>query len=106
VTVGQLASGTTPVRGDGFYRYDSIYRLIFAQGREHPGQQQPTGTFEIANSQIPHPNDLQALVQYFEKYSYDQVGNIQKIARRSGRSLFHPAGSLGGIVTERTVVAK
>jgi RHS repeat-associated protein len=75
-----IFSGTTPVRGDGFYRYDSIYRLIYAQGREHPGQQQPTGTFEIANSQIPHPNDLQALVQYFEKYSYDQVGNIQKIA--------------------------
>ncbi len=75
-----IFSGTTPVRGDGFYRYDSIYRLIMAQGREHPGQQQPTGTFEIANGQIPHPNDLQALVQYVERYTYDQVGNIQRIA--------------------------
>ncbi len=87
-------SGTTPVAATGLYRYDSLYRLIAAQGREHPGQQQPTGTFEIANSTIPHPNDLQALVQYIESYSYDQVGNIQKIAHA-------PFGSAAGVTWTR-----
>ena len=63
----------------GLYRYDSLYRLIASQGREHPGQQQPTGTFNVPGVNIPpNPNDLQALVQYIENYSYDQVGNIQR----------------------------
>ncbi len=76
-------SGTAPVRGDGFYRYDSLYRLIQAQGREHPGQQnvsnQPRGDFDIPVSAVPHPNDVQALIRYLETYSYDEIGNIQKI---------------------------
>ena len=74
---------TPPVTATGLYRYDSLYRLIAAQGREHPGQQQPTGTFNIIPiANIPHPNDLQALVQYIESYTYDQVGNIQEIGTR------------------------
>jgi RHS repeat-associated protein len=74
-----IFSGAAPVSGNGLYRHDSLYRLIQASGREHPGQQQPTGTFDIPNGPVPHPNDLQALVPYLERYSYDQVGNIEKI---------------------------
>jgi RHS repeat-associated protein len=74
---------TTPVSGDGLYRYDPLYRLIEAQGREHPGQ---TGTstqpsdVDLPFAALPHPNDLQALVRYFEKYTYDPVGNILSMA--------------------------
>ena len=85
---------TPPVAATGLYRYDSLYRLIAAQGREHPGQQQPTGTFNIRIENIPHPNDLQALVQYIESYTYDQVGNIQKIAHT-------PVGSESGVTWTR-----
>ena len=81
---GPIFSGTTPVRGDGLYRYDALYRLIQAEGREHPGQQnvstQPRGDFDIPMASVPHPNDLQALVHYLEKYTYDEVGNIQQVA--------------------------
>lgn len=73
--------GSTPVTGNGRYRYDALYRLIQAEGREHPGQQnistQPRGDFDIPV--VPHPNDLQALIRYNEKYGYDEVGNIQKL---------------------------
>jgi RHS repeat-associated protein len=75
-----IFSGTTPVTGNGLYRYDAVYRLIQATGREHPGQQpistQPRSNFDIPVAAIPHANDLQALLRYLEKYSYDQVGNI------------------------------
>jgi RHS repeat-associated protein len=70
---------TTPVPGTGLYRYDSIYRLTRATGREHPGQQQPTATFEPQMGQVPHRNDLAALIRYQENYAYDQVGNILSI---------------------------
>jgi RHS repeat-associated protein len=79
-----IFSGATPVTGNGLYRYDSIYRLIRAEGREHPGQQpiqtQPRGDFEIPMAAIPHPNDLQALVRFRETFSYDEVGNITRLA--------------------------
>ena len=81
-----IFSGTTPVTGNGFYRYDSLYRLIYAEGREHPGQQQPTGSFEIQVSSVPHPNDMQALLRYVEQYSYDPVGNIQNVAHTTTTS--------------------
>jgi RHS repeat-associated protein len=74
---------------NGLYRYDSLYRLIQATGREHPGQQQPTGTFELQPpANVPHPNDTAALIAYREKYAYDQVGNIL--------SINHTTTALGG----------
>src|SRR5262249_9214318 len=55
-------SGTTPVTGNGLYRFDSIYRLVRADGREHPGQlgpsTQPRSSFEVPIVSVPHHNDL------------------------------------------------
>ena len=63
-----------PVSGDGLYVYDPIYRLIEATGREHPGQQ-PINTDPVRGN-VPHQNDLQALLRYTEQYEYDEAGNI------------------------------
>jgi hypothetical protein len=74
-------SGTTPVSGTGKYRYDALYRLTDAEGREHPGQQ-PSDA-EPVRGAVPHPNDLQALERYSEAFSYDQVGNILAVGHTS-----------------------
>jgi RHS repeat-associated protein len=89
---------TTPlVTGDGLYRYDSIYRLIRAEGREHPGQQpqstQPRGNFDIPIAAVPHPNDPQALLRYKELYAYDQTSNIQSIAHTTTQANGQAGGS-------------
>lgn len=69
------------------YDYDAIYRLVKATGREHLGQtggaanapRQPTDddTFWI---NLPHPGDGNAMGRYTERYQYDEVGNILKMA--------------------------
>ena len=66
------------------YRYDAVYQLIQAEGREHPGQQ-PTHQ-DVPRSAIPHPNDGQALRRFKERYLYDAVGNIEKMAHEAGTS--------------------
>ncbi|XXY16743.1 SpvB/TcaC N-terminal domain-containing protein [Sorangium sp. So ce216] len=66
------------------YIYDALYRLIEARGREHIGQtaldmapldgnhrDQPFSGNRV------HPNDLQALRNYTERYEYDAVGNVE-----------------------------
>jgi RHS repeat-associated protein len=80
---------TTPVSGNGFYRYDSIYRLIHAEGREHPGQvlpTQPRGGFEFPPENVPHRNDLAALIRYKEVYTYDRNGNITQMQHLAAAS--------------------
>jgi hypothetical protein len=66
-----------PVSGDGQYVYDPIYRLIQATGREHPGQQ-PTNADPVRGN-VPHQNDIQALLRYTEQYEYDESGNITTV---------------------------
>lgn len=70
--------------GDGRYRYDALYRLIEAEGREHPGQ--APSSREAAPSPLPHRNDLSSLRRYSERYSYDSTGNLLELAHRSGSS--------------------
>ena len=65
------------------YTYDAIYRLIEASGREHIGQ----SAFNFAPPNggrrdhpfigQAHPNDLQAIRRYTERYDYDAVGNFE-----------------------------
>jgi hypothetical protein len=63
----------------GAYTYDAIYRLIEAVGREHIGQN--AFDFNPSNGDYrdypfvgrAHPNDLQALRNYTERYEYDSV---------------------------------
>jgi RHS repeat-associated protein len=74
------------------YRYDAIYRLIEAEGREHIGQTafnlRPSngsyGDYPFAGLEdfTAHPNDLQTLRNYTERYQYDAVGNFERIMHR------------------------
>lgn len=72
----------------GAYTYDAIYRLIEAVGREHIGQNAfdfnpPNGGYRdhpfVGQA---HPNDLQALRNYTERFEYDPVGNFEALAHR------------------------
>jgi len=68
------------------YTYDAIYRLIEAKGREHIGQTQYDPSLQSFESRDypfmgleAHPNDLQALRNYTERYAYDGIGNIMSV---------------------------
>ncbi|MCC5906679.1 MAG: VCBS repeat-containing protein [Balneolaceae bacterium] len=67
------------------YTYDSVYRLIRATGREHIGQTvyetNPPGDNlrDYPFAGLAHPNDLQALQNYIERYKYDKAGNIDTL---------------------------
>jgi RHS repeat-associated protein len=67
------------------YTYDALYRLTYAQGREHAGQNgyQPTAlqknNRDYPFQNLPNANDMQALRNYTERYEYDAVGNIMKM---------------------------
>ncbi len=62
------------------YVYDAIYRLTQATGREHVGQNgaivrpEPTDAWLVTN--LPEPNQPDAMRRYTERYAYDEVGNI------------------------------
>ncbi len=65
------------------YTYDAVYRLIEANGREHAGQNtlvvEPQGRNYRDHPFVgsrDHPNDLQALRNYTDRYEYDEVGNF------------------------------
>ncbi|TFG40391.1 MAG: RHS repeat-associated core domain-containing protein, partial [Candidatus Aminicenantes bacterium] len=66
------------VRPDADYTYDAAYRLIKAHGREHIGNaSQPESTWnDKFRVGLAHPNDGQKMRNYFEFYTYDEVGNI------------------------------
>lgn len=72
------------------YTYDAVYRLIEAVAREHIGQTTfdfapPNGNYRdypFAGNQA-HPNDLQALCNYTERYEYDAVGNFEALIHRA-----------------------
>ena len=73
------------VRPDAEYRYDAIYRLIEACGREHIGQaSQPQTTWnDEFRVNLANPNDGQAMRNYFEFYEYDEVGNILRFDHKA-----------------------
>jgi RHS repeat-associated protein len=66
--------------GDGAYEYDAVYQLVKAAGREHPSMAPAQEDTPI--SDIPHPNDKQALQRYVESYVYDEVGNVRTVTHR------------------------
>ncbi|MFD7936578.1 SpvB/TcaC N-terminal domain-containing protein [Streptomyces sp. NPDC059755] len=77
--------------------YDALYQLIAASGREHSGQTDfalsPNDTsrrdYPFVGVRI-HPNDLQGLRGYVEKYRYDAVGNIMRLTHHAGSDIDHP----------------
>lgn len=66
------------------YRYDALYRLIEATGREHPTQAQPAS--RSGWSRLHDPLDPNVLQNYSQFYFYDSVGNIERLEHRSNRS--------------------
>jgi RHS repeat-associated protein len=76
------------------YRYDALYRLIHAEGREHARQhaaQRDERDFAPVEG-IPFPNSPEALLRYVEEYVYDSVGNIKQMAHRQARGDGSEAG--------------
>jgi RHS repeat-associated protein len=69
------------VTPDNDYTYDAIYRLINAEGREHPGQlsQPQTSWNDQFRVHLPHPGDGQVMRRYTEQYEYDPVGNFLRL---------------------------
>ncbi len=63
------------------YEYDALYQLVLAEGREHSGQNAtvPRDHSQSPPVQTPHPNDVQAVRNYSERYEYDAVGNILRM---------------------------
>ncbi|HMV56102.1 MAG TPA: SpvB/TcaC N-terminal domain-containing protein [Nitrospira sp.] len=68
------------------YVYDAMYRLIEASGREHLGQtagitNPPThhSHNDVPRIRRPHPNELDAMGAYLERYVYDAVGNLESM---------------------------
>jgi RHS repeat-associated protein len=74
------------------YVYDALYRLIQASGREHLGQQAngdrnppaARDAFNGFNTRKDHPNVLEAMGTYIERYVYDAVGNFWQVQHRGG----------------------
>jgi RHS repeat-associated protein len=71
------------------YRYDPLYRLVAATGREHARQSAFRPSPHEGNDR-DYPfagaaahGDLQALDPYTETYEYDPVGNFLRAAHRS-----------------------
>lgn len=69
----------TAVGSTRTHRYDPIYRLVEATGREHIGQTTQPGPGEPPTGPIPHANDSAALRAYRENYRYDNSGNIVEV---------------------------
>ncbi len=72
------------------YRYDALYRLIAASGREHKGDGQQYDWYDSVRIVPSLPNDGQALQNYVETYRYDSVGNIMQVVHHEGRNLEQP----------------
>lgn len=68
-----------PLDGTARYRYDALYRLIEATGREHLGQTVPDQRLSPNPGTVRHPNDASQMREYTELYQYDAVGNIEKL---------------------------
>lgn len=64
----------------GLYKYDALYRLIEAEGKEHAGQAISFGLCDNWKDQnflkSYSPGDDMAWRKYTQKYAYDPVGNI------------------------------
>jgi YD repeat-containing protein len=78
-----VAIYASPVAAEanGKYEYDALYRLVLAQGREHPGQQVSYTDLRADElpTALPNGNDTSGLIRYEETYQYDAVGNIRRV---------------------------
>ncbi|TDD63462.1 hypothetical protein E1263_00480 [Kribbella antibiotica] len=70
----------TAVGSTRSYRYDPVYRLSSASGREHIGQTGQPAAADLDFGPLPHANDGTALREYTETYRYDPSGNLTELA--------------------------
>ncbi|MGB1014606.1 MAG: RHS repeat-associated core domain-containing protein, partial [Nannocystaceae bacterium] len=82
------------VEASAKYRYDALFRLVEATGREHLGQagahpHSHNDAPRIGRVGIPHASDGEALGRYIERYLYDAVGNITSM-RHIGTTPHNP----------------
>lgn len=66
------------------YEYDALYRLTFAYGREHMGENTSNSGSAGHNdfpalTPVPQANNASALRPYAQHFSYDAVGNILEL---------------------------
>ncbi|MCZ0982506.1 hypothetical protein O1L60_36285 [Streptomyces diastatochromogenes] len=79
------------------FTHDALYRLVAASGREHTGQTDflldPPDAgrrdYPFVGARV-HPNDLQGLRGYVERYRYDAVGNLMHLAHHEGADVEAP----------------
>ncbi|MEU9662852.1 DUF4951 domain-containing protein [Streptomyces chartreusis] len=64
------------------YRYDAVYRLVEATGREHLGQVRGRAPGR-GTPPLPHRADGTALARYVETYAYDAVGNLLRVRHQN-----------------------
>ncbi|MDB5279413.1 MAG: spvB [Ferruginibacter sp.] len=81
------------VEASNKFEYDAVYRLIYAQGREHAGQNAASDQFDadktqFNNQRLTLPGDMNAMQRYEEQYSYDEVGNMISIVHNAGNGVF------------------
>lgn len=69
------------VSADAEYRYDSLYRLVEASGREQLAG--PVDAADTARTGLPLPGDGGALGRYRERYRYDAAGNLLEVRHRT-----------------------
>ena len=70
------------VRAEWRYRYDAMYQLTSASGREHAGSANDNIRDRADLDyvpQVPHINDANAVRNYEEAYTYDLAGNILEL---------------------------
>lgn len=60
------------------YVYDSIARLVRADGREHVGQTQPDQRFRPDGLTPANASDIGGLRSYSERWLFDAIGNIER----------------------------
>lgn len=76
------------VHPDQRFTYDSLYRLIEAEGREHLGQSCTSNTLNLTHAAREarppdHSSNGNAMARYVERYSYDSIGNLLMMSHES-----------------------
>lgn len=92
------------------YRYDAIYRLVSARGREHLGQlgggglvPGPASYNDAPRPSLPHPGDGNAMGTYFEQYGYDAAGNLLQV-QHAGSDPANPGWARSFVLAEASQI--
>jgi RHS repeat-associated protein len=75
---GSVAPGSTT------YRYDPLYRLVEATGREQSGQADEYDPADVSRRGLPSPSDGGAMRPYTQTYRYDGSGNLTQQRHLAG----------------------